>query len=756
MKNIALIIALLLLTAATSFSQEKAPNTNEWPRKIEAEKGTVVIYQPQVENFSGNKLEARAAVSVTTKESNIPVFGAMWLDCRVSTDRDERTVALLDVTISAAKFPDMEEERIKKISSFLEAEIPKWNLVMSLDGLLAGMEAAKEQDQLADQFNNAPPEIIFTTTSSVLISIDGEPVLKETDENNYKYVVNTPYFIVQDVKNNINYLKGGNYWYSSASITEGWKNIEKPPKKVAQLAEQAMPEQDEGKGEEDEKVEGVIQEIIVRTKPAELLQSNGEPDYTSVEGTSLLFMSNTDAAILMDINTQLYYVLISGRWYSSTSLTDNNWAFVKPDDVPKEFSDIPAESDMGDVRASVAGTQEAKEAILNNQIPQTAAIDRKEAKLTVDYDGRPKFEKIEGTNIKYATNTDKSVLEIDETYYCCDNATWFQSSSPLGPWVVSVQIPDDIQNIPPDNPNYNVKYVYIYDSTPEVVYVGYTPGYTYSYAYGGCVYYGTGWYYTPWYGAYYYPRPVTYGFGVRWNPYSGWGFTFGVSYGSPYAWYSFGWHSPYRGWWGPSGYRHGYHHGYRHGYNRGYYSGARAGYYAGQRDAATNNIYNNRSNGVRRTGGSNYNPRTGERTKHATPTTRQAQTPGTANRANNVYSDRNGNVYKRDGDNWQKRESGQWKDAGKTTDRTAGGKVSDRSQTGSKTKPSQSVNRSQQQQTIQNLNKDYNSRNRSSQRSSQYNSNRQNYQYSKPSSGSINRSAGSRPSGTRSGGTRRR
>ncbi len=54
-------------------------------------------------------------------------------------------------------------------------------------------------------------------------------------------------------------------------------------------------------------------------------------------------------------------------------------------------------------------------------------------------------------------------------------------------------------------------YVYVYDSTPEVVYVGYYPGYTGSYLYNGCVVYGTGWYYRPWHGRYYYPRYRTWG-----------------------------------------------------------------------------------------------------------------------------------------------------------------------------------------------------------------------------------------------------
>ena len=65
----------------------------------------------------------------------------------------------------------------------------------------------------------------------------------------------------------------------------------------------------------------------------------------------------------------------------------------------------------------------------------------------------------------------------------------------------------------------------MYESTPQVVYVGYTPGYVYSYPWYGVPVYGTGWYYPPYVTPYaYYPRPVTYGMHVSYNPYTGWGF----------------------------------------------------------------------------------------------------------------------------------------------------------------------------------------------------------------------------------------
>jgi len=735
------LLSILAISFTTQFTKEKEP---EWPKKLEGKNGTITIYQPQTESFSGNKLEVRAAVSVTTKEQTAPVFGAIWLNCEVSTDKDNRTVELIDVKVSASKFPDIEEKNKEKIVKFIETEVPKWELVISLDNLLASLELTDEQMKLAENLNNEAPEIIYTTKPTVLISIDGEAKFKETSNKSYQYVVNTPYFIVQNTKKKDYYIKGGDHWYQSKNILEGWENVQKVPSDVEKLAKDAIPpeeidetEKEKSKEEKKEEVEEdeIIPSIIVRTKAAELIQSNGEAEFASVKGTSLLYMKNTDADVLMNINTQQYYILIAGRWYTSKSLTDNKWQFIKPDEVPDDFAKIPAESEMSTVRASVSGTQESKDAILENQVPQTATVDRKDATVEVKYDGKPKFEIIEGTKMEYAVNTDKSVLLIDKVYYCVDNAIWFESKKPEGPWKVSTKVPDDVQSIPPENPNYNVKYVYIYDSTPEVVYVGYTPGYVYSYPYMGCVYYGTGYYYRPWYGAYYYPRPVTYGYGVHYNPYTGWGFSIRV--GRPYGWMAVGFHPYHRAYWGPAGYRHGRAHGYRHGYHRGYHQGARAGYRAGynagNRNSARNNVYKNRSNGVKKTGGNNYNSRTGKNISNNQIKNNNRQKPKTSNKKNNVYADKKGNVYKKDNNSWQKRESGNW----------------------NKTKPSTgnvSNNQNRNKSNTQNMNRSYDNRTRGTQKSNNYNSNRQNYQHSSPSR-SRPSSGGSRGGG---GGGRRR
>jgi hypothetical protein len=85
------------------------------------------------------------------------------------------------------------------------------------------------------------------------------------------------------------------------------------------------------------------------------------------------------------------------------------------------------------------------------------------------------------------------------------------------------------------------------------VYVGYTPAYYGSYVYGGCVVYGTGYYYHPWYGAYLLPAPVTYGFRRSLQPVDGLGHV--VRHQLRLDDVSFG---GYGGYWGAGGYGYGY------------------------------------------------------------------------------------------------------------------------------------------------------------------------------------------------------
>jgi hypothetical protein len=598
----------------------------DWPRDIEVPEATITIYQPQLESFKADKLTARAAISVTKKGETEPIFGAVWFAARVSTDHDTRTVTLLELDVPQVKFPNADPSKAEKLEAILENEIPKWNPTMSLDRLLTALELVEKEDAAAEDLRSVPPKIIFTTAPTVLVVLEGEPQLSKVENSDLMRVVNTPFFIVLDPKVKLYYLKGGNQWFVAPDISGPWQIKENPPASMVALAA----------GDLSTNVSNIqpssdrVPQIIITTKPAELIVSDGEPKYTPISGTDLLYMSNTESDVFMHIGTQLHFVLLSGRWFSATSL-DKSWSYVRADGLPRDFAKIPPGSAKGYVLAQVAGTQEAKEAVLETYVPQTAAVKRSEAKVAVSYDGAPKFVKIEDTDMYYATNTSYSVIRYGSKYYCCNDAVWFEANDPMGPWVICVAVPQAIYTIPPSCPVYHVKYVYVYSYTPVVVYVGYTPGYVGSYVYGGTVVYGTGYIYPAWHGVYYYPRPVTYGYAAVYRPYRGWGFAAGFATG----WVAS--HARHRGWWGRGGYRD-----IDIDINRNI-----------NIDRSRNNVYNRRRDVARRPG--TGRPGAGRPSAGRPGTTRPA-------RANNVFADRNGNVHRRTDTGWQQRTRDGWSD----------------------------------------------------------------------------------------------
>jgi hypothetical protein len=723
----ALLAIGLVATAIPGDPAQAQEDELGWPRQFQYEELTVLIYQPQLESFDGDRITGRAAFSVTRDGESGPGFGAFWFDARVETDRDERLVTLVSFEVPRVRGPDLSETQASRAAEIIESEVQSWDMVISLDRILTGLELAEHERAVSADLGTDPPAILFATEPSMLVMLDGQAVLHDIEDTDMRRVVNTPFTIIYEPGAQAYYLYAGEQvWFRAIDVMGPWDLAESTPAEVAALIPpdtvQAAAEDDVDDPVDIERVQ-----ILVATEPTELIQSDGPPEYGSIAGTDLLYVVNTESDVFIEIETNKFYVVLAGRWYAAETL-EGPWEYVASDSLPDDFQKIPPDSDRGSVLTYVAGTDQAQDAVLDNSIPQTSAVKR-DATLAVTYDGEPRFEAIEGTGMQYAVNTEYQVLEIDGRYYACHEAVWYESESPTGPFIVTTTVPDDVQDIPPENPNYNVKYVYVYDYTPEVIYVGYTPGYTWSYVYGPTVVYGTGYWYRPWISPYYYyPRPVTWGFRVSYNPWYGWSFGFGFSYGrfhfgigGPSYWYGA------RGWWGPAGYRHGYHHGYRRGYGAGY----RAGYRAGQRNA---NIYNRPSNMPRNVDRATARSQMSQRQR--TPTTRpstgaQPRQPQAAAGRNDVFADRDGNVYRQNADgSWQMRDQQNWSGVDRSQVQGGGGgadraaqqpSTRDRPAQQPSTRPS-TTNRTTTQDRSGNLSREAQNRQRGSARTQNYGS----------------------------------
>ena len=581
--SVFLVIAFFV---AASFAQDRRP------QEFTTQDGAISVYQPQIESYKGDRIKGRAALSILNKDAEEPVFGMLWFSGRAITARDTRTVEFKNIEVERVKIPQSTSEQEKRLAEMLTRESAKWMATqMPLEHLLAITAALEKGKAQANRLNMKPPKIIFTTTPSALILINGKPELRKVENSAFERVINTPFLILFDPGRKTYYTKGGDFWYSASNVMGPWVNLKNPPAPVVEVTGRIMEPRE--KADKDQPKPSAPPRIIVATEPTELIVSEGRPKFAPVQDTELLYMSNTPSEVFMEVRNQQYYVLLAGRWYQTRSLEKGPWTYVASENLPQDFKRIPPGSSKGHILAFVAGTEEAGEAALDAQIPQITAVKRNEAQLSVAYDGDPKFEPIKGTNMEYAVNTKTQVIKVNNKYYAVDEGVWFVSDSPTGPWVVADDVPPEIETIPPDSPVYNVKYVRVYDSTPEVVYDGYTPGYRGSYVYGDTIVYGTGYTYPGWLGTVYYPAPITWGFAPIYDPfYYSWGFGWGYGAGfvsgffwgfplgiivSPW-WYGCYWAGWYP-WYGDShgyplryGYWRGWHGGYRHYPYHGHYN----------------------------------------------------------------------------------------------------------------------------------------------------------------------------------------
>jgi hypothetical protein len=621
-----LLVSLLLAPSVLPWAHAQAPGASSaddtWPKQFVSGGNTFSIYQPQIERWQWNELQARAAVGLETAASPQPRFGVIWFSALTNVDKESRMVTLQDMSLFKIDFPGTPDEGIDYASALNDA-LPSQPIQIALDRLQANLEVTKvigRRQQVP--VKNTPPRIVYSPRLAVLVLTDGKLVLRQVQGTPLMRAINTRALLLLDTSSGTYYLWLLNRWVQAPAFEGPWTAATSAPAALETTKQQAIADKQVSVDDFTPPVKQALEQgqlpvIYTSTAPAELIQTEGPAQFQPIATTQIFDVSNTASSLFFYRTTQQYYVLISGRWFRARALS-GPWAFVEPSTLPGDFAQIPLNHPKGAVLASVPGTAEAKQAVIANGIPQTATIART-ARLTVTYDGSPQFTPITGTGLSYARNAPLPVIQVDPTYYMAlQDGVWFVSSSPARTWLVATSVPPVIYTIPPTAPLYYVTHVYVYGSTPQVVYTGYTPGY-----YGmvvtpsNLVVYGTGYVYPAWAGTVWYPLPATYGaYAAGYGAGVFTGFAFGMPFGAIAASAPWGWHGGCC--WG------GWHGGY-----------------------ANVNIYT-------RYGNKYYRAATG-----TIGNTQFARTQNTAlaRQGNNIYATRDGNVYRNTGGGWEHYDS---------------------------------------------------------------------------------------------------
>ncbi len=392
-----------------------APVDGGWPRTYAvAGGGSIVVSQPQVASWENQAhLTAFSVVTHRGAAGDKPALGTIKMEADTKVSLTERLVSFQNMKIVEANFSAMPRPQVQQIVATVEKAMPVDERVIALDRVLANVDKSQIAPKAAVDVKADPPTIFFSKTPAVIVNLDGEPIWSPIKDNDLTFAVNTNWDLLRHELTKTFYLRHNDAWLKATDVTGPWAPAGKLPDSFQKLPA------DENWKDVRANLPGksiktsAVPKVFVTLTPAELILLTGEPSYLLVEGTGLLWVRNTESDVFRMGKAGLVYYLVAGRWFSAPDF-EGPWTFATPS-LPPDFKKIPLEHERSRVLASVPGTDEAAEAVMLAQIPQTARVSKKDTKAPeVAFQGDPQFVPITPTTVTRAVNTDKDVFKLGE------------------------------------------------------------------------------------------------------------------------------------------------------------------------------------------------------------------------------------------------------------------------------------------------------------------------------------------------------
>ena len=288
-----------------------------WPKQVNANGAVVDVYQPQVDKWEGNRLEARIAVAVHPPGAPQPTFGVLWITARTDVDKAAGLVMLVDVKVTKVNFPGVSSAKAKQYLAVARQHAPTGVRTVPLAQVEACLTATQSTRPAGIPVNNDPPRIIVSATPALLVRIDGQPSLRQSPGSPLLRVINTRALILLDSASARYYLAARGQWMEAPAIEGPWGVAANPPSSLddAKRAAVAAKEVDLLEAPGAAPPSSAAPTIYVSTVPAELIETNGPPSWSPISGTELLYATNTSAHMFLELKSQSTFVLISGRWF---------------------------------------------------------------------------------------------------------------------------------------------------------------------------------------------------------------------------------------------------------------------------------------------------------------------------------------------------------------------------------------------------------------------------------------------------------
>jgi hypothetical protein len=172
--------------------------------------------------------------------------------------------------------------------------------------------------------------IIFSAQPAILIHVDGEPKYGNLSGTGLQQIVNTKALILRDDSGML-YLRLGDRWMEAYELTGPWSVAGTVPDGADVALEHARrtPAADSAASVDDRST--LL--VYVSQTPAELVVTDGEPQFVPYRGTPLLYVRNTAATVFKEPTDKEIYVRAPSGWFRAWT-TNGPWQLVPDDNLP--------------------------------------------------------------------------------------------------------------------------------------------------------------------------------------------------------------------------------------------------------------------------------------------------------------------------------------------------------------------------------------------------------------------------------------
>lgn len=455
-RSAALLLLLFLAalpaspSAAQDGKQPAAPPAWVFPQDAKCAGRRLTMHEPLMTSYdpATTKTSLRFPAAVTDPLGRM-VYGAFEATGLVHADLAGRLIKVDTLDAGKATFPGMAEKDAAAVQAGLGEALPK-SLLLRLEVLTT---RPSFQAPAATKIDLKPPQFVVRRRPAVLVQVDGEPVLLDIENVTVQYLANSASDVFRDTKTDLWYLLVDGMWAQAKTLAGPWRKADNgPPSLLSQLPlthprghiRRYVPGTPEYAKRGLVKETRELPEVIVTDKASELLLLAGDPLYGNVRGVKgLLSVLNTESDLFLHLPSNLFYLLVAGRWFSASDI-EGPWTAAET--LPEEFAKIPRDSVRGHVVSCVPGTPEANEACALASVEEHVAIG-KSSPAQVLFEGKdPVVAPLDG-DLKTFTNTEDDCIGAGGAWYVCQRGAWFTSADGRSGWKAAGTLPDAVRKL---------------------------------------------------------------------------------------------------------------------------------------------------------------------------------------------------------------------------------------------------------------------------------------------------------------------